>query len=555
MDFSTLISVAQENEANKQTVPCYRTKFTPQKKETKQSKTLSDNIKKFLARKEEEERHKALEEKRKKDNLLALRDHKAQSRINKHLKVCKSANKSVIADAIDNENTAITMAGPSQPDADDYGYESQAASALYNELMNKYNSSSEKPIFNTNEKRIAKDIASTKDRVKQALKQQELEENNGHRRKRKSCALTAKETQDRKTEENIENKVKEEDKNYKIKSERKMPPPMEFAELLKLAEKKQYEPVIIDIKPKIDEERPMTKRQRKEWEYLQEKERRERERMNSQILKKTNSTSSKSNKTQLNKIPKKPLNINSTQNKNSLKPIANISEKIIDKSNNKHSTEKVQNISKDDLLEERKRLEIERRHLEEMRRAIEEEKKRLAQTKNKQANAKSQPSNAIITKSKLIDKQITKNIKLRSSPSEDLKSLSNNKSKQFSLPDIKPVKSKKIAKKPFMLDKKRRIYDDDDDEYDSDLDDFIDDRTQEDQEDYSKHISEIFGYDKNKYKHIDDEDDIIMESNFAQQLKEEYESTKIGIMEDLEDMRMEALGKKKKALLKQKTKK
>jgi len=27
------------------------------------------------------------------------------------LKVCKSANKSVIADAIDNENTAITMAG------------------------------------------------------------------------------------------------------------------------------------------------------------------------------------------------------------------------------------------------------------------------------------------------------------------------------------------------------------------------------------------------------------------------------------------------------------
>jgi len=74
-----------------------------------------------------------------------------------------------------------------------------------------------------------------------------------------------------------------------------------------------------------------------------------------------------------------------------------------------------------------------------------------------------------------------------------------------------------------------RIYDDYDDEYDSDLDDFIDDRTEENQEDYSKHISEIFGYDKNKYKHIDDEDDIIMESNFAQQLKEEYESTKIGI--------------------------
>lgn len=58
--------------------------------------------------------------------------------------------------------------------------------------------------------------------------------------------------------------------------------------------------------------------------------------------------------------------------------------------------------------------------------------------------------------------------------------------------------------------------------------DFIDDGP-EDNEDYSKHISEIFGYDKNKYKNIDDEDDTGMESNFAQQLKEEYISSKIGI--------------------------
>lgn len=50
-----------------QTVPCYQTKFTPLKKQSKQSKTLSDNIKKFLARKEEEEKQKAFEEKRKKE--------------------------------------------------------------------------------------------------------------------------------------------------------------------------------------------------------------------------------------------------------------------------------------------------------------------------------------------------------------------------------------------------------------------------------------------------------------------------------------------------------
>lgn len=42
---------------------------------------------------------------------MSLRDHKAQSKINKHLKVCKSANKSVLADAINTEDTAITMAG------------------------------------------------------------------------------------------------------------------------------------------------------------------------------------------------------------------------------------------------------------------------------------------------------------------------------------------------------------------------------------------------------------------------------------------------------------
>jgi len=50
-----------------QTVKCYQTKFAPLKKQSKQSKTLSDNIKKFLARKEEEEKQKALEEKRKKE--------------------------------------------------------------------------------------------------------------------------------------------------------------------------------------------------------------------------------------------------------------------------------------------------------------------------------------------------------------------------------------------------------------------------------------------------------------------------------------------------------
>ena len=73
-----------------------------------------------------------------------------------------------------------------------------------------------------------------------------------------------------------------------------------------------------------------------------------------------------------------------------------------------------------------------------------------------------------------------------------------------------------------------RITDEEDEDYDSELEDFIDDEVEDENEDYSKYISEIFGYDKNKYKHVDNDDDTAMESSFAQQLKEEYVSTKIG---------------------------
>lgn len=85
----------------------------------------------------------------------------------------------------------------------------------------------------------------------------------------------------------------------------------------------------------------------------------------------------------------------------------------------------------------------------------------------------------------------------------------------------------------------RRVIDDDSSEYDSDMDDFIDDDTAT--EDYSAHIKEIFGYDKSRYRHMDEDDaaDNMMVSSFAQQMREEQISRKIGLMEDLEDMRAE----------------
>ncbi|KAJ8981326.1 hypothetical protein NQ317_015459 [Molorchus minor] len=129
------------------------------------------------------------------------------------------------------------------------------------------------------------------------------------------------------------------------------------------------------------------------------------------------------------------------------------------------------------------------------------------------------------------------------------------KPKQFPPKDLKPkqfpspdVRRKEPPKKP-PIGKRRPIIDDD--EYDSEMDDFIDDDEQVD--DYSKYISEIFGYDKSKYRDVDDDVDN-MESTFAQQMREEVISTKIGIMEDLEDMRMEEEEKMRKAQMKKKGK-
>ena len=74
---------------------------------------MSEGVQRFLARKEEEEKRKQKEAERRKLELMALRakDPKANKRIQTMLKRTKSANKSVMEDAIDNNNTADTLAG------------------------------------------------------------------------------------------------------------------------------------------------------------------------------------------------------------------------------------------------------------------------------------------------------------------------------------------------------------------------------------------------------------------------------------------------------------
>merc|ERR1719229_472367 len=91
---------------------------------------------------------------------------------------------------------------------------------------------------------------------------------------------------------------------------------------------------------------------------------------------------------------------------------------------------------------------------------------------------------------------------------------------------------------------KNRIESESEEEYDSELDDFIDDSDAK--IDVSKEIRSIFGYDKRKYRD-EDFDDRSMENNkFSSIMMEEARSARIGRMEDLEDMRREEAEKKRK---------
>jgi protein SPT2 len=93
------------------------------------------------------------------------------------------------------------------------------------------------------------------------------------------------------------------------------------------------------------------------------------------------------------------------------------------------------------------------------------------------------------------------------------------------------------------------------------MDDFIDDDDDDDDDDdnnigysknkninkYSNEIRKIFKYNPNKYKNIDDDIDN-MESSYAQIMKEERESMRLGYLEDLEDMKKEEEEKKRQQL-------
>nr|XP_056706735.1 protein SPT2 homolog [Euleptes europaea] len=93
----------------------------------------------------------------------------------------------------------------------------------------------------------------------------------------------------------------------------------------------------------------------------------------------------------------------------------------------------------------------------------------------------------------------------------------------------------------------KRPYEDEDED-DSEMEDFIDDEG-EPQEEISRHIREIFGYDRSRYKDESDYALRYMESSWKEQQKEEAKSLRLGMQEDLEEQRREEeeLKRKKQA--------
>lgn len=298
----------------------YSTKFAAPKKVEKDKK-LSANIQKFLQKKEEEEKEKSRKAAEDLKELLAKRSEKDKNKIRKMLKVTKSANKSVLDDAIDANDTAITLAGPEQPDEDDYGYTSQEASQLYRKLMDKYKTDPEEDkkgfskskrkiklikkkckltffsfFLGKNPKAIA-DLSSTKDRVKAAIQRAQEEEAMPHRRQRQATEKTESTTAsseqsdeikhrhrkknlyDPEAERLAEEERKKEEMRARIKSKKPPPPAMDFRQLLQLAEQKQFEPLEVEVETKPKEpERLLTNREKREIEerkqYLAEREKR-----------------------------------------------------------------------------------------------------------------------------------------------------------------------------------------------------------------------------------------------------------------------------------------
>lgn len=576
----------------------YSTKFEPPKKESKDKK-LSDGIRKFLAQKEAEEAREKLRKKREYEELMANRTERDKNKIRKHLKVTKSANKSVLSDAVNKTDTAVTMQGPEQPDEDDYGYTSNEASALYKSLMDKYKSIPEDKKFSKSSLGGSKngDLMSTKDRVRAAILREREEEKLGRKRSHTSSlgesdgasnSSSAPKQRSRhnlydpKAEREAEERKREEERRQKMKAKRPPPPIMDFQKLLKLAEEKQHQPIQIEVPQKPKEpERLLTSKEKKELEArkreMEERERRKnglpplsKSQTNNGDVRKTDAPSTMSNgripklnssnaPTASNKVAaaaaaaapnKAPSKLQSTSNdgnrkpsttpfKEPIRPVSSISSSKMPTKPQPHSNGSMKgsnSASSSSAMHGKQRPPIDAKgksQSHDVQRNISKQSKPID---SRNVKPREFPPRDVVKSREFPPRDV---VRAREFPPRDLI-----KSREFPPRDVQRSGHASMKQKQTAVSKRRILDDSDEDEYDSEMDDFIDDGDEE--LDYSSEIRKMFGYDKSRFRDEDDDIDD-MESSFAQQQREEFISKKAGLMEDLEDMRLEAEEKKRKA--------
>uniref|UniRef100_A0A182XEP0 Protein SPT2 homolog n=1 Tax=Anopheles quadriannulatus TaxID=34691 RepID=A0A182XEP0_ANOQN len=677
MDFRELINVAKQNALEQQNGTKtnrtgYSAKYSPPKKVTKEKKDLSENIKRFLAKREEEERQKALEKHQKAQELMARRGGKGKKKIEKMLKVIKSANKSVLEDAADAAESALGT----ESLEDDYGYTSAVASQFFNKLVDKYKNAPDESLFTEAKKRSmsSEELARARARVKDAIMKEQEEQSAPRTRKPRTARTEVEDTRSGVGEARVvpgasvggrrEEPVVAKPAEEKPRPVRRanVPPPPDFTTLLKLAEAKQHEAVKIEVPAegrKREPERPMTSKEKQEYEeqqaFLAMKRLRDKVKQDSNLsdkekqaklarldelraagklpnipplpvgkgggrggpaaakpavpaarapgfkipkrneageptkpgdkglagpppaatgepkaklsssTKTTSSTSGLTNgKVASSGVPRAspatPAAPAARTSKTGAPSTASAAPTpkasapalaVNGKSSAAHS--KPSSMSSTALKSKPTSTTAAAATAASAR-----PRSSSAGSKSSASATPRQPSPAASSASGAAARPAAQQQQQAKRPPEPVA-----KTRQFPPPDVRrgpPVVKRPGAGPPTMVGgrphpgagggpgKKRRIIDSDS-EYDSEMDDFIDDGDCE--EDYSSAIKEIFGYDKSRYRHeaYDDEDDN-MESSYAQQMREEYISKKIGLMEDLEDMRMEEEEKRRKTVKK-----
>lgn len=518
----------------------YSTRFEPPKKETKEKK-LSNGIKKFLAKKEAEEREKEESRKRQFERLMEMRSEKDKNKIKKMLKVTKSANRSVLDDAVNTTDTALTLQGPEQPDEDDYGYTSHESSALYRNLMDKYKTIPEDKKFSESSMRGNKngDLMSTKDRVRAAIMKEKEDEHSGRKRQSTSTPSSSsnhseseqrhrsrKNLYDPKVEREEEERRKKEEDAQRRKMKPKRPPPqvMDFNKLLELAREKQHQPIEIEVKPQKpkEPERLLTAKEKREMEarkaHIEGKDRK-----NVASNRPLNGTDNnrRADQPTNGRIPKLPgatqkpssssidcrkLDMSGAKDFKTAKSIRSSSQSSTPKTYLPHPSKKPSQTD-----ERRPPIDLKSRGQESLERSLPKP------ATNSRISSQGRPLDPkSVRPREFPPKDVTKSTefppKSRQFPPKDVA-----KSRDFPPKDLQrsrefPPRDMAMKKKQKQMAQKRRILDSDS-EYDSEMDDFIDD--DDAGMDFSSHIKEIFGYDKSRYR--DDDADIDgMESNFAQ---------------------------------------